>query len=67
MSATYTVTNQPDLRDLFWDTHRHFDRVAKKYKQNDYNCEVRAAWVDFVDAAQKNGDISEALAYRATL
>lgn len=36
-------------------------------RQNDYPADVRAAWVDWVDAAQKGGRMSEALASEVTL
>ena len=35
--------------------------------QNQLPCEIRTAFVDFVDALQKDGRISEALAGRVTL
>lgn len=35
--------------------------------QNDYPADIRMAWCDFVDSMQRDGNISMALAERATL
>jgi len=40
---------------------------TRRATQNDYPAEVRTAFVDYVDALQKSGAISEALAARVTL
>ena len=68
-----------ELRATFWEQHPHFRRktVSKvsrsgkpfyKYaSQNDYPTDVRMAWVFFIDNMQRNGEISEALAWKATL
>lgn len=68
-----------ELRAQFWEQHPHFRRktVSKvssngkpfyKYaSQNDYPADVRMAWVFFIDNMQRNGEISEALACKATL
>ena len=68
-----------ELHEMFWEQHPHFRRktVSKmsrngkpfyKYAdQNDYPADVRMAWVFFVYYTQRNGEISEALAWKATL
>ena len=68
-----------ELRAQFWEQHPTYKRktVSKmsrngkpfyKYAdQNDYPADVRMAWVFFVDNMQRNGEISEALAWKATL
>lgn len=56
------------LREQFWNQHLEFilDYRVKK-RQNDYNTDIRCAWVDHVDYMRKNNQISEKLANRATL
>lgn len=56
------------LRDAFWDAHPEFkpERRSRK-RQNDYNADIRSAWVFFVDAMCRDGQITEQLAKRATL
>lgn len=60
------ITTQKALRDAFWAEHPKLVRCAGK-KQNDYPADTRMAWCDFVEAMRRNGEISEALANRATL
>ena len=62
------ITNQQTLRDLFWEFHADFQPYYRARKrQNEYQTDIRVAWVDFVDHMQKLGEISEGLAQRATL
>lgn len=67
-----------ELRAQFWEQHPTYKRKTVKvsrngkpfYKyadQNDYPADVRMAWVFFVDNMQRSGEISEALAWKATL
>lgn len=68
----YRYTTQPQLRDAFWAAYPSFDHQAREAgirskSQNEHCATVRCAWCDFIDAAARNGDISEALAGRATL
>lgn len=69
----YTYTTQQEVRAVFWqhladcrdwETSRLY-RVRKR--QNDYPADTRCAFVEFVDALQKSGEISEKLAKRVTL
>lgn len=64
------LTTQKELRKLFWAT---FPGLPKR-KIRDYSGEgrmyptdTRCAWVDWIDSLNKNGEISDALAERATL
>lgn len=58
-------TTQKQLRKTFWE---HYPTLRQKNKtQNSYNATIRAMWVDFVDAMQKSGLITETLASKATL
>ena len=56
------------VRESFWCEHpeyKSFYRVNKR--QNNYICDIRAAFVDYVDFLQKSGQITEKLAYKVTL
>ena len=64
------ITNQRDLRRRFWAEHptlprRRITDYSGKGKM--YPTDTRVAWTDWLDAMQKNGEISSALAERATL
>ena len=67
------IKTQKELQDFFWDvmypryTPKKFFGSKKFYRQNDYCAEVRMNWVDFIDAMQKDGRISDKLACKATL
>lgn len=67
MKPSYTT--QAQVRDAFWKaTYPRFqaDRRSRK-RQNGYSATVRSAFVEFVEALQKSGEISEKLADRVTL
>jgi hypothetical protein len=69
---TYTYTNQKQVRAAFWEQFPEFeiearDRGTLSKRQNEQTVDTRCAFVDFVDALARNGDISEALANRVTL
>ena len=66
----YTFTTQKELRAAFWATHPDLDRrTVKDYSGQGrmFNTDTRCAWCDYIDAQSKKGNISEALADRATL
>jgi len=66
----YTYTTQPLLRAAFWRTFPDLDRRRiPNYSGNGtmYRTDTRCAWCDWIDALSKDGEISEALASRATL
>lgn len=63
------ITNQAQLRGAF-----HYETgIKRRYRngrpltQNEYPADERMAWVEFVDAAERDGRISTELAQRATL
>lgn len=58
------ITTQAELRREFWRQHPNLDR--KKVK-GDYKTDTRVAFCDFIDHMARSGQISEALAQRATL
>lgn len=64
------ITTQRDLRRLFWREHPNLDRrKITNYSGTGemYRTDTRCAWVDFVDSLHRDGQISDALAQRATL
>lgn len=57
-----------EIRASFWDCHDHLaSQYRVKYRQNDYPCDTRVAFCDWVDYLVKSGQITEKLANRATL
>ena len=66
------ITTQKELRKAFWDAYPLFDHQAREAgirskSQNHHCATVRCTWGDFVDAMARDGQISDALAQRATL
>jgi hypothetical protein len=62
----YSITTQAELRRAFWESNPEFQRKGNQ-GQNSYNATIRSAWCFFVDAMQKDGQISHALSKRACL
>ena len=64
----YTYKTITEIRNAFWDINPEFqpERRSRK-RQNDYRTDIRCSFVDFVDSLQRDGQISEKLAYRVTL
>ena len=60
--------NFKQVRDLFFEEFPEYrsERRARK-SQNDYSCDCRCAFVDFVDYLLKSGEISERTANNITL
>ena len=57
-----------EVRKAFWDNFPQFkNEYRKTYRQNQYNTDIRCAFVDFVDYLQKDGIITENLANKVTL
>lgn len=57
-----------EIRESFWADHGQFRHEYRKtWRQNKYNATIRTAFVDYVDTLCRSGQISETLAYRATL
>jgi hypothetical protein len=69
------ITTQKHLRALFWATFPELPRRRYRYSPNrsDKNAELvypidtRVTWCDWIDELQRDGEISSALADRATL
>ena len=63
------MTTQQQIRAAFWQ-QQFPDGVPYKYRgksQNDLPCDIRCAFVDYVNALAMDGTISERLAERVTL
>lgn len=60
------ITTQKALRNEFWYQHPQFKRVSG-WTQNDYKTDVRVTWCEWIDDMYRSGQISEAMAERATL
>ena len=57
-----------EVRKSFWNEFPQFLNEYKKIKrQNEYSCDCRCAFVEYVDYLQKDGVISEKLANKVTL
>jgi len=57
-----------EIRAAFWESNPQFAKSYRKtYRQNDYSATIRSAFVDYVDYLARSGEISEKLAFRATL
>ena len=58
------------VRKMFWDEIAT-DEMRKEYRtrktQNDYSCDIRCAFVDFVDSLAKDGQITWKQADNLTL
>lgn len=73
----YSTVNE--VRDAFWEQHPQFKKEKKTRRtpsgrnirtwktQNDYPCDIRMAWCDFVENTRRSGDMTESLANRVTL
>lgn len=68
--AREDITNQRDLRRLFWETFPGLDRrkiTDYSGTGRTYKTDTRVAWVDWIDSLARDGVITESLASRATL
>ena len=65
------ITSQKALREEFWETFTELpcrtNRRGNPLPQNEQPADTRMAFVDWIDMLQRDGDISEQLADRATL
>ena len=66
----YRVTTQRELRSQFWIENPHASRrKCEAYEGSGtmYTTDTRMAFVDWIDALERDGAISPELAQRATL
>ena len=66
------MKTQKEVRSAFWDYLKEVaPKLSQEYKrgkrQNDYNATIRSCFCGFVDSLQKDGIITEKLAYNVTL
>ena len=66
------ITTQRELRRRFWADHPDFAFQAREAGiiskgQNEQCATVRCTFVDWLDGLARDGEVSEALAHRATL
>ena len=64
------LTTQKQIRALFWATFPNLSRKTIPDHAGTgrmYTTDTRCTFVDYVDELQRDGEISEALANRATL
>ena len=60
--------NFKQVRDLFFEEFPEYRSERRSRKsQNDYSCDCRCAFVDFVDYLRKSGEISDRTADNITL
>jgi hypothetical protein len=60
------MTTQKQIRAAFWAEFPQLKRTPG-WTQNQYNATIRSTFVEFVDMLHRNEEISEKLAFRATL
>lgn len=62
------MTTQKEIRESFWESFPEFKPERRSSKtQNDYRADIRMSFCDYVESLERNGEISTALASRATL
>ena len=62
----FLYTTQAELRRAFRSEFRHH-LPFRHLKGGEWDVDTRCAFVDWIDGLQKEGQISESLAWRATL
>jgi hypothetical protein len=66
----YRITSQKQLRSEFWETFPELPRrrITDYSGTGKMHCtDTRCAFVDWLDALSKGGDVSQELAERATI
>jgi hypothetical protein len=66
------MTTQKQIRASFWQAHPHLETFAlmwgiKTAPYNRHNDETRMAFIHYLDHLEKSGEITDELAFRATL
>ena len=62
------MKTQAQVRKAFWEMYPEFKSEYKSRKrQNEYSCNVRVSFCDFVESLRRDRAITEALAFRVTL
>ena len=63
-------TTQAEVRMSFWENIKGLNRSKElkfKRQNGDFRTDTRCAFVDYIDALERDGRISEKLAFKATL
>ena len=56
------------IRNSFWNAFPEFkSEYRKSFRQNDYKCDIRLTFIDYVEHLRRNGEITVQLANRVTL
>lgn len=63
---TYTYTTQAQLRAAFWQDMPETWTKYRNKRQNDWPCNLRMEWCDFVEMLSRDGHISDALTNSVT-
>lgn len=67
----YAYTTQDQIRTAFWDTFPDLTRRTgprgRTLPQNQQPADTRMAFVDYLESLHRDGQVSDALAQRATL
>lgn len=66
-NPSYSYANQTAIRNAFWEFHPQFTRRGVRVRQNAYPCDVRVAFVEFVDGLERSGELRPGLAQIVTL
>lgn len=68
LNQSKMFTTQKQIRESFWESFPQYasERRARK-TQNDYKCDIRMTFCDYVESLRRDGQISEKLAYNVTL
>lgn len=62
------MKTQTEVRKSFWESFPEFkSEYRSKKRQNDYNCNIRCSFCDYVESLRRDNQISNALAQRVTL
>ena len=57
-----------EVRAAFWAENPQFKgEYRKTYRQNDYHCDIRCAFVEWLDQAHRAGSITDKMADKVTL
>lgn len=60
------LTTQKQVRAAFWQGMPQVWAKYRNKRQNDWPCDLRMEWCDFVEMLQRDGHISESLAETVT-
>lgn len=62
------MKTQKEIRQAFWNEFPEFKHEFRTRKtQNDYSCDIRCTFVDWIDNIHKDGIISDGMAQKITL